>query len=383
MSGLIVHEWLEPTGGAEKVVQEMASTYPDARILTLWNDGHAEIDDSRVSETWLAKTPFRSNKAIAIPAMLPTWRRQSLGDADWALVSSHLFAHHVSFTDAKRDVEKFVYVHTPARYIWEPDLDARGNSMIARGLAGLLKPVDRRRAAEGANFAANSEFVRDRIRRTWNQDAEVIYPPVSVKAIQSVECWADELGPDDAEILARLPEKFVLSASRFVPYKRLDMAITVAEASGIPAVIAGSGPDETRLRARAAESSVPVHFVQRPSDPFLYALYERAVAYVFMAIEDFGIMPVEAMAIGTPVICGNEGGVLETVSHGMSGAHLQATDVQALREALELTVSLDRAKIRSHATKFDASLFRRNIESWTGRSSTNEQISGIDDYAQR
>ncbi|WP_170835452.1 glycosyltransferase [Arthrobacter alpinus] len=247
----------------------------------------------------------------------------------------------------------------------------------------MLKPIDRKRASEGAHFAANSSFVRERIRRTWNQDADIIYPPVSVSAIQCVSRWSDALGPGDADVLRKLPEEFVLSASRFVPYKRLEMAISIAEASDIPAVIAGGGPQEEALRARGEKSSIPVYFVQRPSDQLLYALYERALAYVFMAVEDFGIMPVEAMAVGTPVICGNEGGVLETVADGISGVHLKSKDTQSLQHALQTAASLDRNAIREHAKIFDAAVFRKKLVSWTGRSATIQTLEGNDEHAQR
>lgn len=367
MTGLIVHEWIGSTGGSEKVVRAMSNTYQNAEILALWSDSDEDWLSGRLKETWLARTPLRRNKALALPFMLAAWRNQRIQDADWALVSSHLFAHHVSFRDARTPTEKYVYVHTPARYIWEPTLDHRGAGTLTRVAGKALQGIDSRRAAEATSVAANSAFVRDRIRRSWGLDATVIHPPVEVKKLQEIGKHDAELTYRDEEVLASLPSTFVLSASRFVPYKRLELAIDVAQAARVPAVIAGSGPDEPRLRALASEAEVPVHFVIRPSDILLATLYKRSLAYVFGAVEDFGIMPVEAMAVGTPVICTNMGGVVESVRDGVTGAHLHSSDPSDLRHALETVSTLDRQNIRTHALTFDSSVFEKRLVEWTGK----------------
>ncbi|MFF0989067.1 glycosyltransferase [Kocuria nitroreducens] len=349
----------------------MMETYPDAAVLALWSDSTDEILENRLSETWLARTKLRNNKALALPFMLATWRRQMMNEATWTLVSSHLFAHHIKFLDSKPEAQKFVYVHTPARYIWEPSLDPRGSHPMVRATSQILKSIDKKRAAEGSNFAANSHYVKERIHRTWNQEATVIYPPVDVEKIQNVSTWKDVLGPTDETILNDLPDNFVLSASRFVPYKKLEMAIEVAEAGNIPAVIAGNGPDEGRLRHLADQASVPVYFVTKPTDDLLIALYQKCVAYVFAAVEDFGIMPVEAMAAGTPVICGDKGGVIETVKNEHTGIHLHSDDPAELKRALEKADSLDSNAIKIHAQQFDSLIFKENLVKWTGKTPNN------------
>src|SRR5690606_22739556 len=128
------------------------------------------------------------------------------------------------------------------------------------------------------------------------------------------------LSEADAAVASALPSAFVLGASRLVPYKRVDAAIIAGEAAGLPAVIAGDGPDRARLAALAARASIPVTFLGRTSDALLRELYRRATVYVFAPIEDFGIMPVEAMAAGTPVIARDIGGAAETVVDGVTGA---------------------------------------------------------------
>lgn len=187
MPGVLVHEWIEKTGGAEKVLDVMAEALPDADIFSLWDDAPDRYPGRRVFETPLARSPLRRHKALALPAMLSTWRHlQSDAKYDWMLVSSHAFAHHARFTGMNREIPKFVYVHTPVRYIWAPELDARGNSLAVKAAASLFKRLDRKRAQEAVAIAAGSEFVRQRIQRTWDRDATVIYPLVGVDRIKEI-----------------------------------------------------------------------------------------------------------------------------------------------------------------------------------------------------
>lgn len=313
MSGVIVHEWLEPRGGAEKVVDAMLEAFPRSDLYVLWNDAPVKYPDAH--ESWLSQTPIRHHKALALPLEPAIWRHTvPATDAEFALVSSHLFAHHVDVHNKKGErLPKFVYAHTPARYIWEPGLDQRGAAVPIRAVASVLKPLDRRRSREATKIAANSEFVRDRIRRTWQCDAEVIYPPVDVEAIQSVQDWRDRLSSREQDLMSTLPSGFILGASRFVPYKRLDWVIRAACALRLPVVIAGSGPEEHSLRELASELEAAVSFVISPSSEMLYALYQQASVFVFPPVEDFGIMPVEAMAAGTPVVVANVGGAAESI----------------------------------------------------------------------
>ncbi len=166
---------------------------------------------------------------------------------------------------------------------------ARG-AVLARGMAKVLRHVDSRGVSHGAHFVANSAFVQERVQRTWGVDCEVIHPPVRVAAIQRGE-WRSQLTAGELQILRSIPERFVLGASRLVSYKRVGRAIDVGNDLSLPVVIAGSGPELASLRQQAADSVVPVTFVDAPTTPMLYALYEQAALFVFAAIEDFGIMP--------------------------------------------------------------------------------------------
>lgn len=328
MSGLIIHEWIEENGGAEKVVAAMVDAFPGADLLALWEDAPGAVGTTSVRESWLSRSRLRHHKALALPAMAPTWRWTvpARPRYDWFLVSSHLFAHHARGRGLNRDVAKLVYVHSPARYLWVPELDTRGASIPARTAASVLKPLDRRRAGEATALAANSAYVRERIATTWGRAAEVIHPPVDITEIQSVADWSTVVSADEHRLLDSLPPTFLLGASRMVPYKRLDLVIRAGEVSGLPVVIAGGGPDEARLREVAARARVPVTFTGRPSTPLLRALCQRCAAFVFPPIEDFGIMPVEAMAAGAPVVCHRVGGAVESLSVAGIGAAVDAED---------------------------------------------------------
>lgn len=362
--GLLIHEWIEPAGGAEKVLDEFVDMHPQADIFCLWNDDVERYPNRIVYESWLAKTALRRSKAVSLPLLPNVWSNAKFGDYEWALISSHLFAHHAASNKFLQDVPTFVYAHTPARYIWEPDLDERGDSAVVRAVAPAIRTIDRRRAASPTHIAANSEFVRKRIQDCWNRDAEVIYPPVDVTKITSVPRWSDLVTSEEAGILESLPEVFLLGASRLVAYKRLDDVIAVGDATKLPVVIAGSGPDHLRLQSIAEEKRVKVYFLGRVSDEMLFALYAKALAFIFPAIEDFGIMPVEAMASGTPVIAPRIGGAAESVIHGSTGSLIDFSSTEDIRLAVGTTDSISPEKCIQRASSFDRSVFRNVIDEW-------------------
>ncbi len=361
MGGVLVHEWLAPAGGSENVFEAMGRIFPDADMLCLWDDSQGRFASERLRETWLARTPLRRSKALALPWMPLAWRMQRGPEYDWALISSHAFAHHVDF--GRPDLPRFVYVHTPARYVWTPELDKRGSSATARLVAATLKGGDRRRAHAGAQFAANSEFVRARIAATWGTDAAVIHPPVDVEQIQSRD-WTAELSDDERRVVDDLPQTFILGASRFIPYKELDVVIRVGEACDLPVVLAGRGPELPRLRELAAESTVPVTFVLSPSNPLLWTLFSRTSVYVFPAVEDFGIMPVEAMAAGAPVVARNVGGTAESIVDGATGALTEFESAQGMAAAVDTALATVREHRLEHARRFSQSRFATEIQEW-------------------
>nr|WP_279586689.1 glycosyltransferase [Arthrobacter sp. AG258] len=314
-------------------------------------------------ETVLSSRPFHGRKVLSLPLMPFVWRRTHARRRKWdiAIVSSHLFAHHVAVA---KGMPKFVYVHTPARYIWEPEFDERGDSLLARAASVLLKPLDRFRAQEAISVAANSEFVRQRVLKNWKRDACVIYPPVEVTEIRGVADWSACLDDDEKSLLETLPVDFILGASRFIPYKRLDLAIRAGELTRTPVVIAGAGPEEQRLRDLARDACVSVDFVLSPSNNLLRALYQRAAVFVFPPVEDFGIMPVEAIATGTPVVSNLIGGASESVLEGITGAHFQPDDDESLLSAVNRALALDCTSIAKHSERFSREKFEQRLHQW-------------------
>lgn len=367
MAGLIIHEWIEQHGGSENVVDEMAAAFPDADIHCLWNNAPDRYPGRSVTESWLARTPLRKSKAAALPFMPATWAATRVSQADFVLISSHAFAHHAGGRQEVDGPERFVYVHTPARYLWAPELDVRGGNVIARAVAPALRRIDRKRAQDGATFAANSDYIRERMEHAWGVDATVIHPPVRVEYLQSVASWADQLDSADEYVFSTLPKEFILGASRFVDYKRLDVAIRAGELSGLPVVLAGAGPQYAELQAIADRASVPVMFMTRPSDKLLFALYQAASLLVFAAVEDFGIMPVEAMALGTPVLVVAEGGASESVLALDGGAVIDSLEDAALAAAVDQALKIDMARAELVAGEhFGSVRFVKQLTAWVG-----------------
>ncbi|MEW9872763.1 glycosyltransferase [Arthrobacter sp. HS15c] len=362
---LVVHEWFASIGGSENVAAAIREAIPGSDLLCLWKDRQVAIPGrGEVLQTVLTFRPFHGRKVLSLPLMPVIWRwtRARTHSARVVIASTHLFAHHVA---VPRGTPKLLYVHTPARYIWEPGHDHRGQGFLARLASKVLQPLDRHRAQEATDIAANSEFVRDRIKRSWGRDARVIYPPVDVEEIQAVSNWEAELNADEARKLSHLPAGFLLGASRFIPYKRLDLVIRAGELTGMPVVIAGSGPEEQRLRTLAASAKVDVHFVIRPSTALLRALYQRSSLYIFPAVEDFGIMPVESIACGTAVAANRIGGASESVIDGVTGAHFDVDDEDSLRKSILIALELDRSKIKSYAAPFSKQRFQAEIITWS------------------
>lgn len=202
----------------------------------------------------------------------------------------------------------------------------------------------------------------ERIARTWDRQAQVIYPPVPIADFVTVK----ELGTEDADIIDALPAQYLLGVSRFVPYKRLDAAIRAGAAADLPVILAGAGPDEERLRVLGDQIHPgKVTILRRPSTPLLRWLMRRALAVVFAPVEDFGIVPVEAMASGTPVIANHVGGAAESVVEGVTGTLVEDwASAKELRTAVERVAALSAEDCVDRAWKFDTSVFDTAIRTF-------------------
>jgi glycosyltransferase involved in cell wall biosynthesis len=352
----LVHEWLEDVGGSENVFWALVDQFPEADRWCLWDNRRTR--EPAVSETWLGRTPLRRSKMAALPLMPLAWSTQRSPRYDVVLSSSHSFAHTVRFPSS-RQAAYLTYVHTPARYVWSPELDHRGASPLVAVGAPALRRVDHRLARRADSVAVNSVEVQERVLRHWGQESVVIHPPVDV----------DFFAVDDAttagDLPAGLPHGFALAAGRWVSYKRFDAAIRAAAVGDVPLVLAGAGPEEQHLRGVAADCGAHVTFVPNPTRAVLRALYRRADVFVFPGHEDFGIMPVEAQAAGTPVAGLGVGGLLETVVPGVTGALTQTVEPQELAAAIEAAAGLKgSAAPAQQAQLFHGRVFAAAIAQW-------------------
>lgn len=370
MKVALVHEWITGPAGSEQVFAALAGLFPQADLFALTRNPTADIGlDSRpVRTTFLDREHLRDRRAAILPLMPAAWR--SLGRQGYDLVIS---SHH-SFAITNRLAEPggahVAYVHSPARYLWTPDIDVRGAGWAKAAPRAILRPVERRAAGRLHAVAANSRTVQERIRRYWGRDSEVIHPPVRIEYFGAA-----------VEPVLDLPEHYLLSHGRWIPYKGHMLAIDAAHVAGMPLVISGSGPEGGRLRARADETGTPVIFIESPSTAQVRELMARAAALVFPAEEDFGITPVEAQAAGTPVVALARGGSLETVRDGVSGVHVQEATAEAFGRAALSAMSIDRDGCRSHAAEFSGRLFRRRIADWLARSGFPDALPSAADHA--
>jgi glycosyltransferase involved in cell wall biosynthesis len=292
----------------------------------------------------------RQRRGATLPLMPFAWQlRGPRRSYDVVMTSHHAFAS--SNRLATQSGSHFCYVHSPARYVWSPELDDRGASPWIRPARAVLKKVDQRAAARITDVAANSATVAERISRFWDRDARVIYPPVDTD-------FFTPAGPRDG----RSP--FLLGFGRWIPYKRLDLVIRLGADVGLPVVIAGHGPGARELREIGAAAGVPVTLVERPSQERVRELYRSASALVFPTEEDFGLVPVEAMACGTPVVALGRGGAAETVQDGLTGALVPSVDVSDLRKGLDVALGAAPADCRARAEFFSQERFDERILDW-------------------
>ncbi|MEM7340882.1 MAG: glycosyltransferase [Actinomycetota bacterium] len=353
----IVHEWVSSRAGAEQVFEGLADAFPSADLYCLSLDPDARFmpDDVRpITRTMLDRPWLRDRRALTLPTMPLAWRAVTRPRYDLVVSSSHAFSRWFARPD---DGLHLSYVHTPMRYVWTPGIDRRGRAL---GVASIparwaLRRLDlaSRRWTDG--WAANSAVVADRIARFYGVAAEVVHPPIDV------DRWAPG-APDDR------PERgeHVVALSRFVPYKRLDLAIAAADAAGVPITVLGRGPTEPVLREAAAVARVPVEIIVDPPNHVVRHHLQRARALVFPAQDDFGLVPIEAQAAGTPVLALDRFGASESVIDGETGVLVADQSVSALAAGLRrlLDADFDADACIASARRFDRSGFTARVRAW-------------------
>jgi glycosyltransferase involved in cell wall biosynthesis len=349
MAGLVlVHDYLLVLRGAERTFAAMADTWPDADVVTLLYDERSL--DGRFAGHRVVTSPLqrlgmdqRGFRAL-LPVLGPAARRLPTRSADRIVSSSSAFAHGVRKGPGAVHV---CYCHSPFRYAWHEQ--ARARAEVPGALRGVLdvllrrhRAFDRRAAAQVDRYVANGVITRDRIRRFWGRDAEILHPPVDI----------DRFSPGEAG-------DHVLFVGELVAHKRPDAAIEAAVTAGRRIRVVGSGPEEARLRARYAREA---DFLGRISDEALAAEYAGAAALVVPNVEEFGIAAVEAQAAGRPVVALDAGGPRETVVHHRTGLLVAPGDPAALARALREDFSrFDPQEIRDHAARFATARFQARL----------------------
>ncbi len=305
----LVHDWLTGLRGGEKALASLCRIFPDAELYTLVHipgsvGGIVEARPVRPSfVNWLPRAARRYREYLPLfPAAIETF---DFDDVDLVISTSHCAAKSVVRTGRARHI---CYCHSPMRYAWDQFESYFGRERVGVAMSAVLRPIlawlarwDAATAGRVDGFLANSAHVADRIQRYYNRRASVVYGPVDTAFFT----------PDGS-----VPGDYVLAVSALVPYKRLELAIAATARLQLPLTIAGTGPDEQRLRALAGPL---VTFAGHVSDEGLRTLYRGARALILPGQEDFGLSVVEAMACGRPVVALARGGALETVVDGVTG----------------------------------------------------------------
>jgi glycosyltransferase involved in cell wall biosynthesis len=347
----VVHDWLTGQRGGEHVLEAILDLFPDAEIFTLFHyPGRVSpaIERHTIHTSSLQRLATRaSNYRHLLPLFPRAIREWDFSGFDLVISSSHCVAKGVDTGTATH----VSYCHTPMRYVWDrfDDYFPPGKPLrrlAGNVIAGPLREWDRRTAANVDIFVANSSFVRERIRRFYGRDAEVIHPFVDDGFFEA---------PLDAP---RAGYHLVLSA--LVPYKRIDLAIDAARLAGERLLIVGSGPDEQHLRAAAGDAAEFLGWVSRDR---VLELLSGATSLVIPGVEDFGITPLESMACGTPVIAVAAGGVLETVVDGTTGILVPEADAPALAAAMRQAsrTPWSREALRARAAHFSRRRFQEEF----------------------
>lgn len=360
----IVHDWLVTIAGAEKVLAEIITLYPDADLFSivdfLSDSQRAALSGKLATTSFIQSLPKSRAKYRAYLPLMPLAVEQlDLSAYDLIISSSHAVAKGVI---TGPDQLHICYCHSPIRYAWDMQsqyLEEAGltkglKSWVARILLHRIRNWDYRTANGVDHFISNSDYIARRIKKVYRRSAETIYPNVAV---------------EDFSLKAE-KEDFYLTASRMVPYKKIDLIVRAfSKMPDKKLVVIGDGPQFEKVVQDAAPNILIMGY-----QPFevLRDHMQRAKAFVFAAEEDFGIIPVEAQACGTPVIAFGKGGALETVVDGKTGVffHEQTeASIQAAVGRFEQEFQFDPDVIRQHACSFSTERFKAQFKSFVEQKS--------------
>jgi glycosyltransferase involved in cell wall biosynthesis len=356
----LVHDYLNQYGGAEKVLEAFLEIFPNAPIYTLLYDKKIVskfFPNNKIKTSFLQKLPFIKKHHRIFPPLMPlAVERLDLSDYDIVLSDSAAFGKGVI---TKPETLHICYCHTPIRYAWDDSHKyVREFSMFK--LAKIFVPIfmnylrlwDREAAHRVDKFICNSNFVAQRIKKYYKQESTVIYPPIDVGNFGLLDSGVN---------FAKSKTDYFLMVGRLLPYKRFDMAIEAFNKLEMPLKIIGSGPEMKKLKKLANWN---IEFLGEMDNKNLKEYYQKCQALIFPQEEDFGIVALEAMACGRPVIAYRGGGALESVLEGKTGVFFDEQSIESLVEAVKNfdASRFDSEAIHQHALKFDKEIFKKKIK---------------------
>ncbi len=370
MKVAIVHDWLVTWGGSERVVEQMLALFPQADLFTLVDflppAQRSLLAGRRVATSFLQKFPkARTHYSRYLPLMPLAIEQFDLTGYDLVLSSSHCVAKGVITGPNQLHVS---YIHSPMRYAWDLQHEYLASARLTGGVRGWLarwmlhklRIWDARSTQSVDACLANSQFIARRIAKAYRREATVIYPPVDVHRI----------------LPGSRREDFYLAASRLVAYKRIDLIVDAfAAMPDRRLVVIGDGPEFEKLRSRATRN---VELLGYQNTPTLHDYMQRAKAFVFAALEDFGIILAEAQATGTPVVAFGQGGAREIVrgldSLHPTGVFFDEQTVESLSAGIERfereAKHIESAACRTNAERFSASRFRDELSAFITNAAT-------------
>jgi len=357
----VVYEWWTRFGGGESTTMRMAEALPGSELWTIKAEkGSLETLSTEIPlhETWVRHVIKSQNKFFLASLTPLALRNFSKSKFDALISSSHTFAHTARIQNL--EIPHLSYIHTPSRQIWLPEVDDRVKvpKLARKG----LQVYDKSSIRHIKSMVANSKNVKNRIEKFWGRDAEIIYPPVDIS-----------LGAkfSDLPLNQSLPfghGEYIVTAGRLVKYKKHDIAIQVAQILNMPLVVMGRGPEELYLRKIAENSNVPIHFITAPAVDLWYQVLKNAHLILFLGIEDFGITPIEAISVGTPVIAFNAGGACEYIQPGKNGYLVDSLHPSDIASAVKMGIStMTISEMRKTVEIFDIPRFQKEIQSWVAK----------------
>lgn len=364
MKVALVHDYIKEYGGAERVLEVLSEMYPDAPIYTAFVDrqgnAYPHFKNKKIIASWFHFLPFASRLASPLRFLTPfIWGSFDFSSYDIVISSASWYITKGFGTreSIKTKPIEICYCHTPPRWLYGYNTSINFQKYLpvrwyAKLVGFFLRNYDYNQAQKVNVFVANSQEVAARIKQLYHRDATVIYPPVSL--------------PKTVEVAK---QDYYFIVSRLVGAKGLEMAVEAAKKAGFELKIAGSRAGYSQLDTTSTEN---ISFLGHVSDEELVRLYKGAKAFLALAKdEDFGITPVEAMSVGTPVIAYNGGGYKETVVNGKTGILFDDYSVNALLEAIQ---KFERSKIKpedciQQAKKFSKEQFKKEITKIVGNAS--------------